>query len=294
MEGFAFYALIGLLLLIPLEVFLLVIAAALARRRELVPKLAVPSQKQQERYGWEDLLKLSPERKPSRSRKAVIAAVIALLLLLVVLVPGWFLVSPSFQLNLSKQPVNDTTLTPTLEVNETAGRGIFSNLTFPSLNITAPKMNLSGVFVPLGASVRAVAFGLAAVVVAVLVLLLIIRRRKKLAVVTKARETSEKLIRKAGKEKKASSGAQHSFFSRFKEVRNYIAPVAIIFLLVAIAFLVYLLRDRIRTGFSGRLLSFAVSAKEFSLNYRLYILAGFVALLVLVFLLRHIAKRRQK
>ncbi len=292
MEGFALYAVIGLLLLIPLEIFFLIIVTALKRRRELAPMPSAPSPKREERYGWEGIIKLSPERKPSGRRNAVVSVIVILLLVLIVAVPGLFLVAPSINLNLSRQPANDTAvILPPPELNETPARGIFSNLTLPRLNISAPDINLSKVFAPLKAGIKPVSLGLAAVMAVIIVLFFIIRRRR-MAAADKAVEAPEKL--KAGKENKATKSAQHGFFSRLMEVRNYIALAAVLILLLVIAFLVYLLRGRIMSEFSGKLLPFAVSAKEFALNYRLYILAGFAILAASLFLLRLIAKRRQK
>lgn len=291
MEGFALYAVIGLLLLVPLEIFFLIIVAALKRRRGLAPMPAVPSPKREERYGWEGIIKLSPERKPSGRRKSIIAVIIILLLVLIVAVPGLFLVAPSLNLNLSRQPANDSAALPPAELNETQAKGIFSNLTLPRLSISAPDINMSKVFAPLKAGIKYVALGLAAVMAILIVLFFIIRRRR-MAAADKAGEAPEKL--KAGKEKKAPQSAQHGFFSRFRKVRNYIALAAVLILLLIIAFLVYLLRGRIVNEFFGRLLSFSVSAKEFALNYRLYIFAGFAILAASLFLLRLIAKRRQK
>ncbi len=294
MESFALYAVIGLLLLVPLELLFLILAVALTRKKELVPRLTIPSPKKQERYGWEDMLKLSPEQKPSGSRKAVISAMVIILLVVIVAAPGLFLVAPSFNLNLSRQSANDTVILPPPELNETPAGGIFSNLTLPRLNITAPDINLSRVLAPLKSNIKAVALVLA-VVLAVLIALFFIIRRRRLAVVNKARNTSEKLIRKAEAEKNGKEPQKiGSVFSLFGKFKNYLFPAIILFMLVVIAFLVYLLRDRIRNEFSDKLLSFAVSAKEFALNYRLYILAGVVLLAISVFLLRLIAKRRQK
>ncbi len=290
MEGFALYAVIGLLLLVPLEMLLLILVAALTRRRGFAPLLALPSPKRQERYGWEDMLKLSPERKPSGSRKAIIAVIVILLLVVIVAVPSLFIVAPSLHLNLSGQPANDTAaVLPPFELNETPARGIFSTLTLPRLNIAAPGINMSKVFSPLKSNIKAVALVLAAVFASLVVLFFVLRRRR-LAVINKARETPEKLIRKAAAEK-SGKAPENSFFSR---LRKYVAPVSILFLLIVMAFLVYFLRGRIRNEFSGKLLSFAVSAKEFALNYRLYILAGIVILAISIVLLRLIAGRRQK
>lgn len=296
MAGFALYAVLGLLLLVPLEMLFLIMVAALTRKRELVPKLAAPSLKKQGRYGWEDMLKLSPKSKPSGRSRAVLAVIIILLLVVVVAAPGLFLVAPSLQLNLSKQSANDTSILPPSALNETAGRDVsFSNLTPLRFNISVPDVNLSKVFAPLKASLRAVAFGLL-VVLAVFVAVFLIVRRRKLAVVKKAGETAEKLIRKASAEKKGKEPPKvgGSMFLMFGKAKNYLVPAIIIFLLVVIALLVYILRDRIRNEFSGKLVSFAVSAKEFALNYRLYIIAGIVVLVICVFLLRLIAKSQQK
>ncbi len=294
MEGFALYAVIGLLLLAPLEVFFLIIAAALTRQKGLLPKLAVPSPREQERYGWEELLKLSPERKPSGSRKAIISVIVILLLVVIVAAPGLFLVAPSLHLNLSGQSANDSAILPPVELNETPAKGIFSNMTLPRLNITVPDINLSMVFAPLKANVKAVALGLAVVLAALVVLFFIIRNRK-LAVVNKAGETSKKLIRNAAAEKKVKETpkAGSSLFSGLGKIRNYLVPAIILFLLIVVAFLAYILRGRVSNVFAGRLLPFAVSVKEFAMNYRFYMLAGAVILVVLIFLLRHLAKRQQ-
>ncbi len=294
MAGFAFYALIGLLLLIPLEVFLLIMAALLISRRKSLPKAVLPSPGRRERYGWEDVLKFSPERKPSGGRKAVISVLVVLLLVVIVAVPGLFLVAPSLNLNLSRQPANDSVILPPSELNETPVRGIFSNLTLPRLNITVPDLNVSKVFAPLKTGIKVVA--LLMVVLAAFVVLFFIIRRRGMAVVTKARKTSEKLIENAsvaknGKEPPKVGGGSFLMLGTFK---NYLVPALIFFLLLVIAVLFYILRGRIRNEFSGKLLSFAVSAKEFALNYRLYILAGVVVLAISVLLLRLVARRRQR
>ncbi len=297
MAGFAFYALIGLLLLVPLEMLFLIMVAALARRRELAPKLAVALPGKQERYEWEGIMKLSPGRKPSGGRKSVIAAVIALLLAVIVAVPGLFLVAPSLQLNLSGKPANDTIAVPAAEINETPGRGIFPSLTLPSLNITAPDINVSKIFAPLKASIKAVAVALAVILAAAALLFFIIRRRM-LAAVSAAKETAEKPVRKIRKAEPEKEGMEppkvSGVFSIPGRFRNCLVPAMMLLLLAVIAVLVYLLRSRISGEFLGRLLSFAVSIREFAINYRLYILAGIVILAVSVSLLRIVAKRQQK
>ncbi len=300
MAGLAFYALIGLLLLVPLELAFLVIAAALMRRRELAPRLAEFS-RVKERYGWEGLLKLPAESKPSRRNNYLIAVIIILLLLLVVAVPGWFLVSPSLKLNLSDESFRQAsdggnlTLPPVRVVNETAG-SLFSNLTFPRLNLTAPSVNISGVLSPLKENIRAVAFGLAAILIAVLVLVFVVARRKPAA------ETVEKAIPKNGAKKKAEAAkngkapqeAVRSPLLVALKARKYLVAEVVLLLLVVVALIAYLLRGRISGLFGGRLLAFAVSAKEFAVSYRFYILAGMVILAVIIFLLRRFAKSRQE
>ncbi len=149
MEGFALYALIGLLLLVPLEMLLLVLVAALARKRELSPSLAGTPRKRQERYGWEDMLKLSLEKKPSGRGKVILSVIVILLLVVIVAAPNLFLVSSPFHLNLSRQPANYSVILPPAELNETGVNGIFSNLTLPKLNLTVPDINRSKFFAPL-------------------------------------------------------------------------------------------------------------------------------------------------
>ncbi len=283
MAGFAFYALIGLLLLVPLEIFLLLIAALLVRRRKSLPKAVLPPPKKQERYGWEDVLKLSPERKPSRGRKSVIAAVIALLILLVVLVPGWFLVAPPFSLNhLSRQPANYTPAVLPAEINETAGKALFSNLTLPRFNITAPKVNLSGMFAP-GTGNAKVAVAVLVIALALAAVFFFVRRRK-LALVTRARKVSEKLAKRA-KEGKKKSPEVHPL----NNLKNYAAPAAALLLLLVMALAAYLLRERM-PSLARDLVAFLVLAKGFAVNYRFYILAGFLALIVILVVLRKVAK----
>ena len=69
MVDFVIIALIGLALLVPLEIILFIVILALKRPTEL-PPIPIPEIKKQERYGWEDYLKLPVDnKKPSKSSK---------------------------------------------------------------------------------------------------------------------------------------------------------------------------------------------------------------------------------
>src|SRR3989338_6945974 len=102
MQDVVFYALVGLFLLVPFEVFFIVIAAALAKGSSSVSKPLVP-EPESRRYEWEGYISLDYRKKPSRG--FLIALVIFAVVVLVPLSVYLVSLSPSGLLNESVSPV---------------------------------------------------------------------------------------------------------------------------------------------------------------------------------------------
>ncbi|MAG15654.1 hypothetical protein CMO88_01185 [Candidatus Woesearchaeota archaeon] len=287
MPDFAFIAIIGLLLLVPLELFFIIILAALTRKPE-TPKIVVPEQKPQERYGWEDYLKIPSERKKKPFPLHIFLGVVILGVLSIALIaPVFFFGVPSFQLNLTKnETISEIQINESISVSEPAPIANISapklNISFPTLNVSFPELDISKFFSEkISPNKKYIYAILAAVVIVILALAVFIFfvNRRKLAVIKKAKKTADKLMKKADKETPKLSG-----------IRQYIAPLVILFLLTVIALLVYFLRDKVRTELADFVLKYLTITKTFALNYRLYIAAGIVILLIAIILLRRLRK----
>ena len=217
MPNLAFIALLGLLLLVPLELLFLVILAALRRRPE-TPKIVLPEQKGRERYGWEDYLKLPIEKKKAPERNIALAALAVVAAVLLVAVP-FFFVFP--QLGLFNQSVsgNETEIASVEEttVEEAAGvpaTGVpanvpinnFSiNLTLPGINFTFPRLPAQALNItsferlaPYKPYIYAVVFAVLVIAAALGVFVYFVNLRR-MAVVRKAKATAERLIKKQEK-----------------------------------------------------------------------------------------------
>ena len=293
MPDFALLAVIGLLLFLPVEVIAIILIAAAARRRKFPePRLRIPELPRQERYGWEDYLKLPAERKPLMLGRNIAISCAVVIFAILLALPLYFAFSPS-GLNLSVGRLalaNFTVEAPllnaaNLSAPQPLNLSLFSNFSV-SHGFGLPEVNVSSVlegsvssYMPYLAAASAVT---ALLLVGLAVFVFIVRRRR-LAVLRKAKKTADKLIQKAGQPKERAK----------LELGVYAVPAVILALLVIIAFLVYLLRDRIRNDFSGIVFGFAQDAGEFAAAYRLYIIAGIVLLAIIVAALRHFAAKRK-
>jgi len=299
MVDLALYALIGLFVLIPIEIFFLIILAVLKPKQP-----ETPAPKRPERYGWEDHLKL-PTDKSNGSNNVGIAIIIILFTLLLVALPTYFFVIPT--LSTGNQSINDTanisleindTTTPdvndsdttTPDINESKSALNISNLgtnfsiDFLPSNLSLPKINLSSMtnkISPYKNYIFAV-IGAGAILLAVLAIFIYFINRRKSAVIRKAKKTAEKLVVKPEKEKRKIS------FTRLKNVKRYIMPLIIFILLLVIAFLIYLARDIITAFDYANLVS---AVKDFLVAYKFYIGGGVIVLIAVVILLKKFAKK---
>ncbi|MBS3132653.1 hypothetical protein J4470_00795 [Candidatus Woesearchaeota archaeon] len=291
MPGVVFIAVVGLLLLIPLEVVFLIVLAALKRSSE-APKIVVPELKKQERYGWEDYLKLPPEKKAPASNTALLILVVAAVLILIA-APSYLFGVPQFLFNsaLNATDVEETEEQRIAEPEAEIAPSNFSlNITLPRLNLSLPEVDISvlrekaGLYKPYA---YAVVVAVVALVAALAVFIYVVNRRK-MAVIHKAGKTADKLMKKDGRGKKLKLKA---LLSKLPSLRPYLAPIVILFLLVMAALLVYLFRDRLIADFAGLALKLIVKVRAFALNYRLYVAAGVAALIVLIVALRRSKKK---
>ena len=292
MPGVVFIAVVGLLLLIPLEVVFLIVLAALKRSSE-APKIVVPELKKQERYGWEDYLKLPPEKKAPASNTALLILVVAAVLILIA-APSYLFGVPQFLFNsaLNATDVEETEEQRIAEPEAEIAPSNFSlNITLPRLNLSLPEVDISvlrekaGLYKPYA---YAVVVAVVALVAALAVFIYVVNRRK-MAVIHKAGKTADKLMKKDGRRGKKLK--LKALLSKLPSLRPYLAPIVILFLLVMAALLVYLFRDRLIADFAGLALKLIVKVRAFALNYRLYVAAGVAALIVLIVALRRSKKK---
>lgn len=300
MADIVFIAVVGLFLLLPLEILFLIVIAALKSRPEAI-KIVIPEQKRQERYGWEDYLKLPPEKEKGHERNAVLAVLVVIITVILVALPTYVFVVPQ----LLNQTVNKSATVGSgePELVETAAN-LSLNITLPRINFSVPELNISALTAELDISglrekigfykpyIYAVAAAVFLAFASLAVFVYFVNRRK-LAVLKKAKETAERLIKKSEKEKpKLQKPALQGLLSRLSAVRRYLAPLIILFLLLIVAFLVYLLRDRISAELSGLIIRLLANVRAFSINYRLYIAAGIAALVVIIIAITRLRKRK--
>jgi len=297
-----FIAVFGLLLLVPLEIAFLIVLAALKRRPE-GPKIVVPEpKKQEERYGWEDYLKLPVKEKKESGNNVVLAVIVLVAAVLLVAVPSYMFGIPQALFNATaNETIEEVGVVdveePEPEV-EVAPGNLSLNITLPSLNFSMPDLNISGLREKAGLYkpyIYAVIIAVAVLAAALAVFMYMVKKRK-LAVIHKASKTADKLMGKKSNRKldllAKLRAIKFPSVKLLKPIRPYLAPLVILFLLVIIALLVYLLRDRISTEFADLVLRLIIKAKAFALTYRLYIIAGVLSLIVAIMALRHLSKKR--
>jgi len=305
MVDFVFIALLGLFLLIPLEIIFLIILAAVSKRED-APKIVIPEPKPQARYGWEDYLQFSPERKlesPTANNRAIFTVILLVVFAISLIVPTYLFVIPAISIN---QTVNETIdvvdeINITEVINDTTVPDLGANI---SLNLSGlvPKLNISGFIdkvIPYKSYIYTVLIAVVVLIIILAIFMYFIRRRK-LAVINKAKQIAEKLIKKAEeatppkipqKEITQKPAFLKNFFSKIPGVRQYIMPLVVLFLLIIIALLVYLLRDRISTDLADLVLKFLTNVKDFVFNYRIYVVVGITALIIIVAILRYFSKK---
>ncbi|MBI2664972.1 hypothetical protein HYX10_06570 [Candidatus Woesearchaeota archaeon] len=308
MADIVLIAIIGLLLLIPVEIlFLLVIAAS---RRQEPSKITIAEQTPPERYGWEDYLKLPAEKKraPGRAAALVVLIVFAALALLPL---AFFtkLALPADVFNITDKNISDS-IQPGLNVS---GQQLNASV-LPSLNITLPALNLS--VVPRLASLKQKAVGYKdyslAVVAAVIVIAMLLAafmyfvRRRRHAVIAKAGKTADKLIRKEygekaelmkkpAKEKAADNQVRGEMpiakSSALSRLRHYFAPLATLIVLVLLAALIYIFREKITAELAGIAAGYLAKIKSFGLRYRWYVVGGVAAAAAVIAALQRFKKK---
>lgn len=293
MPDAVFIAIFGLLFLIPLEIAVLIVIASL-KKRPAAPQIVVPEPKKQERYGWEDYLKFPSEPKKEPGKSILVPVLIIAAIVMLVTVPAYMFGVPQI---LGNRTANDTLPVevemPDVDVEEpVVDAANFSlNISLPGINLSMSFLNVSGLVDKVYVYKPYIYAVIAAIVVlggALAVFMYFIKRRK-LAVIVKARKTADKLMGNGKKKSKVQEAVAKLSF--LKSARPYAAPLAILFLLVIIAMLVYLLRDRIRTDLADLILTLFTTAKAFVLSYRLYIAAGVLALIVAMMALRRSKKK---
>lgn len=277
MQDAVFFALVGLFLLVPLEVFFLIIAAALANqsRKQVVPEPEV------RHYGWEGYISLDYRKRTSHGFLIALAIAAVLVPLSVYLVS----LSPSIVGNESVIPV----------VNGTG----FPQFSLPAFNLSFPEVNASGILRSSAAFFSGRFFLGIAVVVLVLAVIFFLRRVRAHSEDAAAAEV-KKSAKSAKAAKKSVSGrgrvAPASNQSRpFRRYSLLLGVVAVVALLSGVGLLVYSVRGRIM-GLGVFLLSgvfgFLSSVRDFAFAYRFYILAGIVVLAVVIAVLRFFGSRR--
>ena len=319
MADFALIALIGLLLLIPLEIVLLVILYALKRSRQ---RISIYGPKKIERYGWEDYLKLPPEKKQQKSRRSffwtailiIIGVAVVIGVVAAVLVPllsgsgGLSIITSVLPFDLSKNASVNGTVSPPFDgaaaeepdgaitglspdaLNDFNVTGFdFSSVNLTAINLTMPALNVSA----LPGSVSGyVPYVVVTVVAAVLLSLgiaasiYVFYYRRNLVVINKARKTAEKLSRKTGEKAKTKSEAV-TVISGF---RNSTHLMAVLIALLLFAILIYVFLGRIN-WVAEAFIKVLSTLTGFVSVYVFYILGGIVLLVVAVIAVRRFEKK---
>lgn len=277
MQDAVFFALVGLFLLVPLEVFFLIIAAALANQS----RKQVVSEPEVRHYGWEGYISLDYRKSPSHS--FLIALAIAAVIVLVPLSVYLVSLSPSIVGNESVIPV----------VNGTG----FPQFSLPAFNLSFPEVNASGILRSSAAFFSGRFFLGIAVVVLVLAVVFFLRRVRAHSEDAAAAEV-KKSAKSAKAAKKSVSGRVAPASNQSRPFRRYsllLGVVAVVALLSGVGLLVYSVRGRIM-GLGVFLLSgvfgFLSSVRDFAFAYRFYILAGIVVLALVIAVLRFFGSRR--
>jgi len=142
-----------------------------------------------------------------------------------------------------------------------------------------------------------------AVLLVALVAFIFYVNRRKLSVINKAKKTADSLIKKAevkvtvkkaAKEVKARQVKLGNPFrglaSKLRKAKKYLVALAVLAVVIVIAVLVYLFREKVKNLFSGRFMDWLLQGKDFLNVYKFYILAGIVALVIIILLLRRSSK----
>jgi len=300
MVEFAFIALVGLLILIPIIVFFLIVLAAL-KSRPAASKIVIPEPKRQERYGWEDHLKLKPTPKPSDNRSAAI--IILIFLALIVVIPTIFFVIPSItpaedSMNISEDAIlagdvnitedgnisDDVNITDDSDVSEGLTQGPTNFTTgLPGVNVTISSLKLSNIFgdnneESYAPYVTYIAVGTITLLVILAIFIMIVNRNKH-AVIRKAKQTAEKLEKKPEPIPKKSRK-----FPKLPNLKKHSAPIGILAALITAALLIFFFRSSISEFFSDS--NPLVAVKDFLLIYRIYIIAGVIFLILFIVFMR--------
>lgn len=300
MADLVLIALIGLLLLVPLEIAFLIFLGILKRRDKFPePRLNIPKPTKPERYGWENIFKFKLEKKPKSSTKKPVLAVMLLIILGISVVGSVYIIFFSnllSDLGLIEPEIADSvdqTITGTTPANITATAEdtlIFANFSVShNFNSSLPEVNLSGIPTD---TVMPYIPQIMAVIVAVLTISLVLGifiyyyRRRKSAVIYKAKDTAETLIKKSEK-----SARNKKTRKSFPSGNPYVVPGIILFLLIIIAFLIYLAREKIKTELPVLAVNYISIANDFLFNYRFYILAGVLIVIINILILRKLISK---
>ncbi len=291
MPELAVLAFIGLLLLLPLEFFLLMLLGS--RKRYPEPVLNLPEVKKPARYGWEDYIELPKEVKaPSSNGPQIVMVCIIVLVALLLIGPAYFFFPnmPHFA-NASSNvsgAVPIINVTPPVAVpKEKLNVLFFSNFSV-SHGFSMPIMNLT-VSGPVGSYKPYVITATVAIVLLLisLVVFILILKAKRQSVIVKAKTTAEKLIKKA-------EPAAPPKIEPAKAKGNYSIPLIALFAIVVIAaVLIYLFRSTIKSRFLPWLYQLLSKTIDFIVLYRFYIATGVVLLVIIVAALRYAASRRK-
>ncbi len=269
MADAALYALIGLALLLPLEIFILAVIAALRKKPS-----AAPVHEEKQGYEWEQFIRLKEEAKPASSGRLL--GIIILVFLAVALIASFqFVFAPMLSGNFT----NSANFSALLITSAAASERVSAFSSIQLLPEAAPGSGLSDAGSSVVKDVLIVLGAVVAVVAAFFVILFFRRIKAKPAVPKVPEKAAVKKVSKATAKK--SDAAQPSGFGW----KWFVYPVAALLFFAVIALLLYFLGEKI-TGFAALLPSFYSSAKAFASGYRLFIISGIVVLVVAIFILR--------
>jgi len=305
------YAIIGLLMLVPLEIVILLVLYAVKTKPAPKPTIEIPQPKKLERYGWEDFLKLPEDGAERSPKKPVKLTKVLVLLLILAMLPVLFVLSLSFGLlpdvvlnqsfDLLPDFMSNLSIDALIQSNQTQDdtQGDVNELPLENMqpdetDIRAQNdtgLNITGFIVN---SISSYSKYIYAVLIAIGLLLaglgafiLFIKYRRKLAVIIKARKTAEKLIKRIEKPKGENKqlarikGLLRKFARLFN--RRLLTHAVPLFIVIGAGLLIYLVYSEIDVW---------TWTKDLVLLYKYYV-AGGIILLVAAIVFIHFLRRKR-